>query len=292
VALILAVSGVSAATPAVAATPPPGDRPLWALPDSGDLLAGFRRNEYDEEDGSPRQTASPDRPDQQAVEFNLPGGDQRSEMQPRVPDEVEGTVQYYTYGALLARDFPTDASTWQVILQWHHQGDEGSPPVAVQVRDNRLMLAADGTDLQDLGPIAGGGRVDLTLRIVFSRDPELGTVDVWSNGQHVLQGYHPADGTLFDQSNYMKVGLYRDTSIEGPGHLWLDDLRVGPTLASVQTPDSASSRIPSDSDPANNPSGSGRSPSSGDTLTWVAGGLLVVVVALTVVSLRRRRTHT
>jgi MYXO-CTERM domain-containing protein len=88
----------------------------------------------------------------------------------------------------------------------------------------------------------------------------------------------------------MKVGIYRDTAVTETGQVWLEDLRVGPSLASVQSPDSASSRIPAESDPANNPSAGGSS-SSGDTLTWIAGGLLVVVVGLAVLSLRRRRTH-
>jgi hypothetical protein len=176
-------------------------------------------------------------------------------------------------------------------MQWHHSADSGSPPVAVEVRDGRLMLAAEGSDLQDLGPVSGGDRVDLTLRIRFSQDADQGTVDVWRDGRPVLVDYRPSGGTLLDNADYLKVGIYRDTSIDAPGRLWLDELRIGPTLASVQTPDSASSRIAANTDPANNPSGRGGSSSSSDTPTWVAGGLLVVVAALAVLSARRRRTR-
>jgi hypothetical protein len=297
-ALVLAVGLVlvqglpTLGAPALASSPSPSSAaPIWALPQSGDLLSGFSRNDYDEQDGAPQQIASPDMPGRQAVQFTVPGGGQRSEMRPRVPDQTEGTVQYYTYVAGLPDEFPTEADTWQLILQWHQYGDSGSPPVAVEIRSNRLMLAAEGGDLQDLGPVAAGDRIDLTLRIAFSRDADQGSVDVWRDGNRVLQGYRPPSGTLLDGGNYMKVGIYRDTSIKETGRLWVDDLRVGPTLASVQSPDSASSRIPADSDPANSPSGSGGSSSSGDALTWIAGGLLLVVVALAAVSLRRRRTH-
>ena len=280
---------LTGAAPASSPTPS-SNQPTWSLPQSGDLLSAFTRNDYDEQDGSPTQVPSPDDPNKQAVQFTVPGGAQRSEMRPRVGDQTEGTTQYYTYVARLPDEFPTEADTWQLLLQWHQYGDSGSPPVAVEVRDNRLMLAAEGGDLQDLGPVAAGDRLDLTLRIAFSRDPDQGSVDVWRDGNHVLQGYRPPSGTLLDGGNYMKVGIYRDTAIRETGRVWLEDLRAGPTLASVRSPDSASSRIPADSDPANNPASSGRS-SSGDTLTWVAGGLLVVVAGLAVLSLRRRQTR-
>jgi hypothetical protein len=292
VALGLGLVVAPGVAPASASSPTPSSNaPIWSLPQSGDLLSVFSRNDYDEQDGAPAQVPSPDDPSRQAVQFTVPGGGQRSEMRPRVPDQTEGTTQYYTYVAKLPNEFPAEVDTWQLLMQWHQFGDSGSPPVAVEVRQNRLMLAAEGEDLQDLGPVAAGDRIDLTLRIAFSRDPEQGTVDVWRDGDHVLQGYRPAAGTLIDQGTYMKVGIYRDTSVTETGRVWLEDLRVGPTLASVQSPDSASSRIPTDSDPANNPSAGGGSSSSGDTLTWIAGGLLVVVVGLAVLSLRRRRTR-
>ncbi|MDD7940801.1 polysaccharide lyase [Actinomycetospora lutea] len=288
------VLGVIAAVPAAASPAsspsPSSDRPLWSLPESGDLLSAFSRNDYDEQDGSPQQVTSPDDPARQAVQFTVPGGAQRSEMRPRVPDQTEGTTQYYTYVAKLPDEFPAEVDTWQLLLQWHQYGDSGSPPVAVEIRDNRLMLAAEGGDLQDLGPVAAGDRIDLTMRIAFSRDPDQGSVDVWRDGSPVLQGYRPPSGTLLDGGNYMKVGLYRDTSVSETGRVWLEDLRVGSSLASVQSSISASNRIPSESDPANNPSAPGGG-SSTETLTWVAAGLLVVVAALAVLSLRRRRTH-
>lgn len=289
-ALALALLLVQGVAPALASSPTPSsDRPIWALPQTGDLLSAFARNDFDEQDGSPEQVTSPDDPSRQAVQFTVPGGGERSEMRPRVPDQTEGTVQYYTYVARLPNEFPTEVDTWQLLLQWHQYGDSGSPPVAVEVRNNRLMLASEGGDLQDLGPLAAGDRIDLTLRIAFSRDPDTGSVDVWRDGNHVLAGYRPPSGTLVDSGNYMKVGIYRDTAVKETGRVWLEDLRAGPTLASVQSPESASSRIPAGSDPGTSAGSSGgsSSPSSG-SLTWVAGALLVVVVGLAALSLRRR----
>jgi MYXO-CTERM domain-containing protein len=285
VAALVAVLVLPGAAASAAPAPSDDDRPIWVLPDNGDLLAGFDRNDFDEQDGTPVQVQSPVSGDRQALQFSVEGGGERSELQPRIPDQVEGTVQYYSYNALLAPDFPTGATTWQILMQWHQHDDSGSPPIAVQVRQNRLMLAAEGEDRQDLGPVSGGDRVDLTVRIAFSRDPEHGTVDVWRGGEHVLSGYHPPGGTLLDSSDYMKVGLYRDKSIDEPARFWINDLRVGPTLASVRSPESQSTATPVEND------STGTSSSSSRSIVWFAAGLLLVVVLFAAGSLRRRRAR-
>lgn len=287
--LAVLVPGALAVGTAAASTSPPSgaDRPLWVLPDSGDLLGAFDRNDYNEQDGTPREVPSPSGSGQEALEFSVGGGDQRSEVQPRIPMQREGDVQYYSYSAVLADDFPTDVTTWQLLLQWHHYGDSGSPPVAIEVRENRLVLSAEGEDRQDLGPVRGGDRIDLTMRIAFSRDPDRGTVDVWRDGNRVLRDHRPPGGTLLDQSDYMKLGLYRDESIDEPGRLWLEDLRIGPSLASVRSEESGSSTIPDESDAQGGSSDSDDGTST--TMTWIAGGLLVVVLVLAALLLRGRR---
>jgi hypothetical protein len=268
---------------AAAAPPPPGDRPTWELPSEGDVLAAFDRNGYNEQDGPPRPIPSPTAPGRQALEFRLDGGDQRTEVEPRVPDQSEGDVWFYTYRAGLAPDFPTDTESWQVVLQWHHTGDSGSPPLAVEVKQGRLVLASEGENLQDLGPVRGGDRIDLTLRVAFSQDPQQGTVDVWRDGRPVLEGHRPPSGTMLDASNYLKVGLYRATAIDEGGRLWIDDLRVGPTMASV---------APTSLATAADPAAASSAPTHGDdVVTWIAGVLLLGVVSLLVATRRSERVR-
>lgn len=283
------VSSLAGTAAAAAAPPTAANSPSWTLPASGSLLAAFDRNDYNEQDGAPEQVAAPDDPSRQAIQFSLDGGAQRTELKPRLPDQHEGQVQYYSYNALLAPDFPTDVNTWQLILQWHQYGDSGSPPVAIEVRGDRLMLASEGTDLQDLGPIGPGDRVDLSMRIAFSRDPGQGTVDVWRGADHVLSGYHPPSGTMLDDGNYMKFGIYRDTAIDQPARLWVEDFRVGTSLASVVSPVSAAGATPVEGAPVTSPAPA--SSSSPDTMIWIAGGLLVLVVLVVAGRLRRRATH-
>jgi hypothetical protein len=288
--LVLAVLGLAAAGPAMAAPPTASDQPTWTMPEQGDLLGAFNRNEYDEQDGAPRTETSPDDSAQQALLFSLDGGDQRSELRPRTPDVNEGDVTFYTYTARLADDFPVDVDRYQILLQWHHYGDSGSPPIALEVRGGRLVVTAEGEDLQDLGTISGGDRVDVTMRIAFSQDPERSRIDVWRDGRAALRGYQPADGTLLDAGNYLKTGLYRSSSLDdGGARLWLEDLKVGPTLASVRSQGSASEAI-SENDTADDPAATSSSGSS--TALWVAGALLAAVVLLGVLVLRgRRRVH-
>ncbi|GAA4865128.1 heparin lyase I family protein [Actinomycetospora straminea] len=293
IALLVALALAPAlGLPAVAAasqpasTPTPGAGPLWALPEGGDLLSAFGRSDYNEQDGTPQQVASPDAPSRQALQFTLGGGDERTELEPKIPQQREGQVQYYSYVARLADDFPTDVNTWQVLLQWHHLGSSGSPPIALEVRGNRLMLAAEGEDLQDLGPIRPGDQVDVTMRVLFSQDPSRGAVDVWRGSDHVMRAYRPEGGTMLDEGNYLKVGLYRDDSIDEEGRLWLEDLRVGPTIESVRSPATSSTAAPVEDGTTASPTSS--SSSTSDTLTWVAGGLLVLVVLGAVFSLGRR----
>lgn len=293
-------AGATGAPLAAAAPDAPGaDRATWELPAAGDVLAAFDRNGYNEQDGAPRQIASPTAPGRQALEFRLDGGDQRTEVQPRVPDQVEGDVWFYTYRGGLARDFPTDTEAWQVVLQWHHTGDSGSPPLALEIKQGRLMVAAEGENLQDLGPVRGGDRLDVTMRVAFSQDPERSAVDVWRDGRPVLEGYRPPAGTMLDGSNYLKVGLYRATAIDEGGRLWVDDLRVGRTMASVSPTaptGTGSARAGGDEDASADPvvaaSPAGTAADrDGEAVTWVAGVLLVAVVLLLVATRRDARTR-
>ncbi|GAA4754680.1 heparin lyase I family protein [Actinomycetospora chibensis] len=298
-ALLAALLGAGAPVAAAAPDAPGSDRATWELPAVGDVLAAFDRNGYNEQDGAPRQIASPTAPGRQALEFRLDGGDQRSEVQPRVPDQVEGDVWFYTYRGGLARDFPTDTEAWQVVLQWHHTGDSGSPPLALEIKQGRLLLATEGENLQDLGPVRGGDRLDVTMRVAFSQDPQRSAVDIWRDGRPVLEGHRPPAGTMLDGANYLKVGLYRATAIDEGGRLWVDDLRVGRTMASVSptAPTGTGSATAGEDGDASNDPAVEASPSGtaadrdDDAVTWVAGVLLVAVVLLLVATRRDARTR-
>lgn len=164
----------------------------------------------------------------QGLRFGLPGGGRRSEVIPPLAEYREGGQMWLHYRAQLT-GVPVDTDTWQLIAQFHHDGNTGSPPIALEVGHGHLRLANQGTHQQDLGPISGDGIVDVVLHVTFSRDPARGQIDVWRDGTPVLAEYHPPGGTLLDGGNYLKLGLYRDPTITQASSVTVLEVQARPT---------------------------------------------------------------
>lgn len=211
----------------------------WA-PTRGDGSATFdsRRDGFaatadqEQAEDAPEPRYRTDADGREVAEFSLPGGGKRSEIVPDVPADRDGEERWIRYRAEL-RDMPVNTDSWQLILQWHHNGNTGSPPIALEVGRGELRLANEGAHQQSLGPISPDGVVDVVLHVQFSRDPSQGLVEVWRDGRPVLAGYHPPGGTLLDSSNYLKFGLYRDPDITAPTAMTVTDLVIGDTPTAV-----------------------------------------------------------
>ena len=167
-----------------------------------------------------------------ALTFAVPGGGERSESVPALPEYHEGN-DIWVHDVSSLRGLPTDTGTWQLVLQWHQRADDGSPPIALQAGNGRLRLANVGTDQQDLGPIGPNDTLDVVLHIHFSRNPAAAQVDIWRDGMPKLTNYHPPRGTLLDGGDYMKIGLYRDPAITQASSMTTTRLVVGPTDAAI-----------------------------------------------------------
>ncbi|NMO90862.1 heparin lyase I family protein [Actinomycetospora sp. TBRC 11914] len=167
-----------------------------------------------------------------ALTFAIPGGGERSESVPRLPEYHEGD-DVWVHDVSTLHDLPVGTSTWQLVLQWHQNGDNGSPPIAIQAGGGRLRLANVGTDFQDLGAVGPDDTIDLVLHIHFSRSSGAAEIDVWRDGVPKVTNYHPPRGTLLDTGDYMKIGLYRDPSITQDSSMTTTRLVVGPTDASI-----------------------------------------------------------
>jgi Polysaccharide lyase len=167
-----------------------------------------------------------------ALTFAVPGGGERSEAVPRLPEYHEGN-DVWVHDVSTLHGLPTGTATWQLVLQWHQNTNDGSPPIALQAGDGRLRLANVGTDLQDVGAVGPNDTVDVVLHIHFSRDPGNAVVDVWRDGVPKVTNYHPPQGTLLDGGDYMKIGLYRDPAITQDSSMTTTRLVVGPTDASI-----------------------------------------------------------
>jgi hypothetical protein len=273
---------------------------VWEATSTPDLLSNFVQNDSTTEGGDPPVVVpSPDLPGRQAIQFTVPSGGKRSELLPKVPEFQNGTTMFFGYNGVLADDFPVDADAFQIIMQWHQAGDEGSPPVALHVRQGQIILS--GGDNQEhanydvpVGPARPGQQLNLVVRIAFSDNPQQGSLDVWSGGQHVVTDYHPESGTAYDQYNYLKVGMYRDPSLDGTARVTMNNVVVGTDLASVERELGAP---PSSEAQNGDPSAQSTSTSAGQRTTsfsassFALGVAAVVAIALVIVVVRRSRTR-
>lgn len=177
-----------------------------------------------------------------AVAFTVPGGGERSEFVPGV-EVVEGDELWFSFSTLLADGFPVDSDEWQVIMQWHHDGRTGSPPLALEVAAGRYLISGGWGSGEEpwevpIGPASTGVHVDWVFHVVFASDDNA-LIEVWQNGRKVIDAYRPPAGTLYDgQGNYLKIGYYRSGAIGQQGTVVHDNWIVGRTARSVGLPSS------------------------------------------------------
>jgi len=227
--------------------------------------------------------------------------------------ETEGMDRYYAWSTMFDASYPIE-SKWQVFTQWHHSGCCGSPPLEFDVNGQTLSLDRNPPDNSGTlalwsTPLVRGVWHDFVMHVIWSSNPDLGFIELWYDGQKVFEG--KAVQTLFPgQVNYLKQGLYRDSSISAVGVVYHDGMTMGTTLADVApqlvppppppdagTPDAGTPGDPADGgvtpDPPPQPgpptarSGVGF-PSQGCSSAGAFGGLLIAAFAL--LRPRRRRS--
>jgi hypothetical protein len=104
---------------------------------------------------------------------------------------------------------------WQLIQQFHDESDTGSPGTAVFLTsDQRLKVGAgDSTQIDWTSPALRNNRwYELVYRVKFSRNPDVGFVEVWFDGHHqrLGNGHFRDYGTTMHLSEaYLKTGIYR-----------------------------------------------------------------------------------
>jgi hypothetical protein len=143
-----------------------------------------------------------------------------------------------------------NTSNWQVLgCQWKNH-TYGSPPLALGVSNGVWQLTGGGgypgsqtsepgydsnyETRIDLDSHSNGVWFHFVSHIVFSTTPAVSTVNMWLNGTQVLTDLHPVAGTMYPTGDsYMKYGYYRSTSIPTAGYVYMDDMKIGTTAASV-----------------------------------------------------------
>jgi hypothetical protein len=223
---------------------------LWDSDFTRSGLSHFQSTPWNQV-GAPAPTLvnSPSTAGARGLQFTMPGGGTRSEVEPATSTFKEGDDRWFGFSVYLPAGFPNQVTSWQLLTQWKNDGT-GSPPLEVTVGKGNLWIF--GGYGHPTGPksfavpisAADTGRpIDLVFHIVFSRDPARASVNVWRDGTQRITNYHPTGGTLYPNSasanptgsliDYWKMGLYRDPAITQPATYVLERARVGTGYGAV-----------------------------------------------------------
>ncbi len=184
--------------------------------------------------------------------------------------EPSGTERYYRWQTMFANDYPS-ADTWQLFTQWHHSGDNGSPPVEFDIRNEGISLVVNFKAVWR-APLVRGVWHDFIFHVKWSNDPAVGFVELWYDGQLSLAKTFMT--TQFaGMTQYLKQGLYRNSTIQPTGTVWHDGFVIGTTLDDVlgSAPASPSAGTPSTPDAGATTADAGHSGHSGATTQTDAG---------------------
>lgn len=146
--------------------------------------------------------------------------------------EAMGSEYYYRWKVMFDPSFPS-VDTWQLFTQWHHDGCCGSPPVEFYARGEEIRLSLPGTgEIPWRTKLVRGVWHEFVFHVKWSSDPKVGFIELWHNKELVL----PRRGavTMYSgQKNYLKVGLYRNDTVQPVGIVYHDGFIQATTLADV-----------------------------------------------------------
>jgi hypothetical protein len=184
------------ATSAPSVVPADGGKTLWSADFASAGLSNFLSTPWN------NQGAAAPTLDGGALNFSMPGGGKRSEVEPKFKDLHEGDEYYFGFSVKLAPDFPVGTSDWQVITQFKNEGT-GSPPLELKVRDGKFLIDGDsGGFSRVVGDATPGRWTHLVLRVKFSSSN--GSVSAWQDGVQKIADYAPPSGTMYaGKSSYV-----------------------------------------------------------------------------------------
>jgi hypothetical protein len=222
-------TATTTAAPATTAKPAPrddGGRTLWSADFREAGLANFKSTPWNNQGAKSPTLAGG------LLNFLMPGGGKRSEVEPDFKSLSEGDEYYFGFSVRLAPDFPVNTSDWQVITQFKNDGT-GTPPLELKVQDGKFLIDGDGGGFSKVvGDATPGQWTHLVLKVKFSSSD--GTVSAWQDGVQRFADFAPPSGTLYSgKDSYVKTGIYRDSSIGQAGKLSFGSWAIGTSLGSV-----------------------------------------------------------
>jgi hypothetical protein len=205
--------------------PPPGWNRQY-VPDRGAQLvtspvrAGSRAARFELRSTDPLQNAS-----------------RRSELTTSYPEAAGAGVERW-YGFSVQVPVAPDAAP-EILAQWHHVGDNGSPPLSIGTRDGQWEVAlfngTGGASTFALGAYPADRWTDWVVRVRWTSATN-GLIEIWRDGALVFSRYGVR--TNYDDLGvYPKLGVYRWTWATNPPSTELtrvvlhDEMRIGDSAA-------------------------------------------------------------
>ena len=153
--------------------------------------------------------------------------------QPKAPGTAEGTERYFGWSVYLPKKL-TDATH---SLGYFETRNSWSQLMAFEVKGEDILFTTRvpyARQWAGKGKMTAGKWHDFALRVLWSRDPKTGFVEVWFDGEKVVPLTNTA--TLKDENvAFFQIGLFRETS-DVPETILIDHVIEGTTLADVTPP--------------------------------------------------------
>ncbi|WP_198026662.1 heparin lyase I family protein, partial [Bradyrhizobium sp. ARR65] len=168
-------------------------------------------------------------PDSNTLRFEVQSGDawpndvrngntsERSEID-MIPTYSPNTQINVSYGFTLEPGAANTAS-WMVLGQIHNTILGGSPPVAVAMYGEHMVVIARGPSgaendvYTDPNPIQRGHQYQMNMQVDFGSNGN-GTLKVWRDGVEIVNYSGPLGSGTSNESYYWKEGVYRAPATE------------------------------------------------------------------------------
>lgn len=145
-----------------------------------------------------------------------------------VGDVKEGDERWYEFSVKFDDNFQNPSGGWFLIYQWHSKNpDSGSPPLGINVENNGdVVVGGDGGSggKKVIGKLQKGKWVNYILHVKFGRSSSNSTINAWENGVQKISDWKRQ--SMSTDTNYLKSGIYRDSSNSSTSVVFHDDLRV------------------------------------------------------------------
>ncbi|HNY22521.1 MAG TPA: heparin lyase I family protein [Treponemataceae bacterium] len=165
----------------------------------------------------------------------------RSEIQLPNSGRCHSTM-FYGWDFKISDEY-AESDEWQIIGQFHDQPDATagetwqnypahSPPLAIKYKNGKVIIAVYSWDTNGVMDIASVGIAKglwntIKIKTHWSTGSD-GSVEVWLNGLKMQaadgQSVYTGRNCFNKACNYLKIGLYRDTSITTKGIVYFDNI--------------------------------------------------------------------